>query len=642
MFPPASQWSLPQVLPSLQEHDYLALDLETKDPRLTTKGPGFSRSDGTVVGIAIATSTSQWYLPIRHFGGGNLDPSIVLKWLSNELKKYKGTVLFANAQYDIGWLIHEGIPLTYSFQDVQLIEALLDHTRLSYSLNALAKNYLGLEKQEHELKEAAKAFGVDPKKEMWKLHSKYVGCYAEQDARLTYDIFTKQEALISKQNIGEILDLENQVLPVILDMAMQGVRVDLKAAEILYEEYGEIIKTKCKQLRCTEKDVRQAGWVKHQFDTRGLDYPMTAPTESYPNGQPSFQKEFIRNHPHPDIRVIGDIREIARLRKVYIGDRILEGHTNGRVYPHYIQLSSDDGGAKTGRLAGKNYPMQQVPKRSRAVDAKRIRALHLPEEGEKWLSADYDSQEPRLQIHYGIASNLRGAAEAKVYVNEGKKLYHLIQDACGCEYDQAKTIYLGLSYGMGLSTLADNLNLSEDEAKAKVLDPIQEKCPFMIDFSERAEATANQRGYVYTIKKRFYRFDWWQSANHWTYKRRLEERTRDGNKDATFWWLKKASQPFRNLSDAEEFFSGKNEPLQRAFTQKAGNAIIQGSAADQTKVAMVEIYKAIGRAPLSQVHDEINMSISNENETKTIKEIMEHCIELNVPTVADCDVGDHW
>lgn len=642
LFPPKSQWTPPLEYPSLTTATLLSLDLETKDPHLRTRGPGWATGDGEIVGIAVADGKNSWYFPIKHFGGGNLDHAMTLRWLKDTLTAFKGTLILANAQYDLGWLHRVGIRPTCEIADIQIIEPLLDEERRSYSLDSLAESYLGVGKQERKLREAARVYGVDPKAEMWKLHSRFVGAYAEWDARATYDVYLKQLPRLKEENLEEIYRLEQRVQPTLLAMAATGVRVDVEAAIRLDEEWLKIENDLLRKLGIKHEDLWTTGFLISMFKKKGLTHPMTEPTKTHENGQPSFPKEFIRSHPDPDVQHVGNLRELSRLRSIYVHKRIVMDNINGRVYPHYRQLTSDEGGTVTGRLSCRYHNKQQIPKRSDFVDATRIRSLYLPEEGELWLGADYDSQEPRLQVHYGLKLELRGATEAAEYISNGKKLYHLIQDSAGCSYSQAKTVYLGLAYGMGLKSLASNLGVSEEEAESNILNPLMERSPFLKQIAQRAAARANKKGYIVTLAGRKRHFNWWQSVYHWDHKHDMEARYREGKMDSLYWWLKRASEPFATLEEAETFFDGKPDTFQRAFTNKAGNALIQGGAADQTKMALANVFDETGKIPISQVHDELNFSVSNEAEMNQIKEIMENAIPLLIPSVADCELGQHW
>lgn len=641
LFPPKSSWAPPNTLPSLASQPFIALDLETRDPHLTTKGPGWTTGSGHIAGIAIATGDQSMYFPIEHFGGGNLDKKAVLTWLKENLENYKHTLLFANAAYDLGWLSHYGIHPKCKIRDIQLIEPLLDESRYTYSLDSLAERYLGKTKSEVGLRNAAKIYGVNPKSELWKLPSKFVGEYAEADARLTYDIYFKQLPKIQAEDLDAMVELEHEVLPILIKMAGRGIRVDVEKAIELNDDWQTMENILLKRLGIKSSDLWTTGFLIHMFNKKKIDPPRTAPTKKFPNGQPSFPKEFLRAHPDPDISTVAAVRELSRLREIFIRKRIIDENVGSRVYPHYKQLASDEGGTVTGRLACRYHNIQQIPKRSTTVDAKLIRALYLPEEGERWLSADYDSQEPRLQIHYGIRFGLRGAQEAAEYIAQGKKLYHLVQDAAHCSYNDAKTITLGLTYGMQLPSLSEKLGITKEEAELQVLRPLMDRCPFILQLAEICANAAQKGGYLKTLLGRRRHFNLWQTTQHWNYRREITKRERNGQMDTLYWWFQKAIRPMERAA-AEEFFKSKNDTLERADTNKAGNSLIQGSAADQTKAAMVAVYRETGKIPLSQVHDELNFSIPGEKDMPIIKDIMENTVKLELPTLADCSLGDHW
>ena len=103
LFPPDSSWTVPEVLPDLSEAKEIAIDLETWDPNLRSKGAGWAKKDGHIVGIAVATDGWEGYFPIRHRSGGNLDEKVVFNWLK-ETVSTKADKICHNASYDIGWL----------------------------------------------------------------------------------------------------------------------------------------------------------------------------------------------------------------------------------------------------------------------------------------------------------------------------------------------------------------------------------------------------------------------------------------------------------------------------------------------------------------------------------------------------------
>ena len=177
-------WTPPAELPDLSGEKLIAIDTETRDPNLISRGPGWARQDGNLIGIAVAAEGWKAYLPIAHEGGGNLAKKTVLKWMQDQLN-HGMSVVFHNAQYDLGWLMSEGIEVKGKVLDTMIAAPLLDENRFSYSLNALGVTYLGERKQEDDLRRAANQHGVDAKAEMWKLPAARVASYAEKDADLT-------------------------------------------------------------------------------------------------------------------------------------------------------------------------------------------------------------------------------------------------------------------------------------------------------------------------------------------------------------------------------------------------------------------------------------------------------------------------
>ena len=230
MFTPKSEWVPPAELPPIWDAKEIAIDVETKDPNLKTLGPGWARSDGQVVGYAIATADWSGYIPIRHLGGGNLDERIVDKWLKKVFECDADKIMH-NAQYDAGWIRRMGFTIKGRIIDTMVIASLIDENRFSYSLNALAYDHLNKTKSEKSLNEAARDFGVDPKAELWKLPAMHVGPYAETDAILTLELWQYFRTLLGKQDLWEIANLELELLPCLIDMTWTGVRVNTERVE---------------------------------------------------------------------------------------------------------------------------------------------------------------------------------------------------------------------------------------------------------------------------------------------------------------------------------------------------------------------------------------------------------------------------
>ena len=603
LFAPESNWRPPAVLPQFGK--VIAVDLETCDPDLKLYGPSYKRGAGKVVGIAIADEHQEIYLPIDHFGGDNLDRNIVLAYVKRVLTN-SAEVLFANAAYDLGWLETLGVGVSCPVRDIQIAEALIDEEQFSYSLNNLSKKYLDRTKFEDELKNAAQAYNIDPKAEMWKLPARYVGEYAEIDARNTWDIYQYQKPVLREQGLWDVWELECKLTPVLVHMTMKGVPVDLDKAEQLNNQL--ILKEQELKKHFQHIDIWSGAQLAKHIESLGLVVPKTE------KGNPSISKDFLVNCDHPEVKLIHEARSINRLRKVFIEDTILKQNYKGRIHADFKQTASDSGGTRSGRLSSANPNMQQVPKRSDI--GKAIRSLYIAEPDKLWCKADYSSQEPRLQVHYALIGEfnrpLPKAQEALEAFERGEKLYTFFEKTTGLPYDTCKMLCLGISYGMGMKKMAKTLGISEEMCQT-TMRKFNSEAPFLKILYDNVMNLASSRGYIKTIMGRRARFD--------------------------FWVKEFGDSPIKTLEKAKQ--KHPNSALFRAFTSKALNRLIQGSAADQAKKAMVDAYDA-GFDMRLPVHDEINCMVNSEKESLDLKLIMENAIQLKVPVIADIDLGKTW
>ena len=189
LFKPQTEWLPPEEFPDLTQACEIAIDLETKDPNLNIRmGSGAVVGVGEVVGVSVAIKNWSGYYPIAHEGGGNMDRTMVLKWLKDVLNTPSDKI-FHNAMYDVCWLRAMGLKIDGRIIDTMIASALVDENQLRYDLNHCSKRYTGKGKDESALYEAAKSWGVDPKAEMYKLPAIYVGAYAEKDAEITLELW---------------------------------------------------------------------------------------------------------------------------------------------------------------------------------------------------------------------------------------------------------------------------------------------------------------------------------------------------------------------------------------------------------------------------------------------------------------------
>jgi DNA polymerase I-like protein with 3'-5' exonuclease and polymerase domains len=620
MFTPKSEWVPPHELPDIFDAKTIAIDVETKDPNLKTKGPGWPTGDGEVVGYAVAVDGWKGYIPIRHGGGGNIDERIVNNWMKKVCESPAEKIMH-NAQYDAGWLRRMGFTLNGRIIDTMIIASLLDENRFSYSLNALAFDYLSKTKSEKNLTEAARDFGVDPKAELWKLPSMHVGPYAEVDAELTLELWNYFKTLISKEDLWSIVNLELDVLPVLIDMTWKGVRIDKNRVErtrdfLLKEEKAML--AKIKHLTGMNVEVWAAQSLAKAFDTVGINYPKTE------KGAPSFTRSFLSDHTHELPKMILRTRGLNKTHGTFINTIMKHTAVDGRIHSHINQIRSDDGGTVSGRISMNNPNLQQIPARDPELGPM-IRSLFLPEDGDEWASIDFSQQEPRILVHYAHAygksqgHDMQGVQEfVDGYQNDPDMDFHtMVADMAKIPRKQAKTINLGMMYGMGVNKLSDQLDIPVDEAK-KLVNQYHDRVPFVKMLMHGVMNKLNSRqssGSIRSILGRKCRFDLWEPD--------------------TFAMNK--ALPYKDALNEH----GPTTRLRRAYTYKALNRLIQASAADMTKQAMVDIHK-LGITPLIQIHDEIAVSVSSKEQVESIVGAMENAVPLGVPNKVDVEIGPSW
>jgi DNA polymerase I-like protein with 3'-5' exonuclease and polymerase domains len=609
MFTRNSEWVPPSELPDLTDAKEIAVDLETRDPNLKTKGPGWPTRDGEVIGYAVATSFWSGYLPIKHFGGGNLDEKIVKRWLAKQLAAPSDKIMH-NAQYDLGWLRAEGFTVNGRVIDTMVTANLLDENRFSYSLNALKG-----------LVEAARDFGVDPKAEMWKLPAMYVGQYAEMDATLTLDLWTHFKVLIEQEGIKDIWELETALIPYLVEMTLRGVRVDLERAERSKQEVMKREKALLAQIKDmvgVPVDIWAAASISKAFDALGIAYPRTE------KGAPSFTKSFLNENPHPLATSIAQARAYNKINGTFIDGILRYVGADGRVHGHINQIRSDDGGTVSGRISMSNPNMQQIPSRD-PILGPMIRSLFLPDEGKHWASVDFSQQEPRLAVHYAdaygksIGREINGVAEiVHAYNTDPSTDFHtMVAQMASLPRKQAKAVGLGIIYGMGAAKMADDLDISVDEAKA-VIAKFNETLPFLKELGRGVQnrlEDPRSSGSIRSILGRKCRFNSWEPAA---------------------FGMNKA-MPY----EAAVAAYGPTTRLQRAMTYKALNRLIQASAADMTKKAWLDCCQA-GHLPMLQVHDELAFSVDSVDQAREISAIMSSAVPLCVPNKCDIDFGPSW
>ena len=607
-----SDWNIPPDYPDLTGYKEVAVDLETYDPNIKTLGPGWARKDGHIIGIAVAAGEYQGYFPMRHENGHNLDPKFTLKWIKKQLSVPDMNVIMHNATYDAGWLRAEGVEIKGRIIDTMITGALVDENRWSFGLDAMARDFVALRKNEKLLQAAAKEWGVDPKSGMYLLPPKYVGAYAEQDAVATLKLWDALKVQLEEQELWHIWNIETDLIPCMLDMRSNGVKVDLNKAE----QNKKLIRKKTGELRKfiegeagMEVDIWASASIQKMFDKMGMEYLTTE------KGAPSFTKAWLNDHPSKVCQALVKLREFDKADATFI-DSILRHEHKGRIHTELHSTRRDEGGTVTGRFSSSNPNLQQIP--ARDPDIKRmIRGLFVPEDGCQWGSFDYSSQEPRLLVHFAASMppSMRHSVVDNIVeeFNTGDvDLHQMVADLAGITRKQAKTVNLGIMYGMGVAKLADQLGIPAEDAK-DLIGKHRDKVPFVKGLADTATKQASDNGQIRTLLGRKCRFPLWEPLQFGV------------------------GKPLPHDEAQKEY--GKQ--IKRAFTYKALNRLIQGSAADQTKKAMLDCYKE-GLTPMLTVHDELCFNIENQEQVDKIKEIMETGVPLKVPSKIDVDIKPDW
>ena len=642
----------------LTDIDIVAIDLETYDPNLKTKGLGAIRKDGFVTGIAIATSKQTLYFPIAHAMTENLDPAETWDYLNKHLFQNKNIrKVFHNAMYDVCWIRSStGDMLKGELLDTMIAASVLDETRMRYSLDAISKIYLNETKYKYDLADQVLAWSKgtikDPMSNMHKLPYELVKGYAEQDVNLTLKLWTLFETKldeilyvkINEKGIKEpktcrkIFELETKLFPCLVDMKFKGVKIDVEKAKA----FGQRLeKTKNNIINYIARkpnnriEMWAASSIKALLDHQNIeDYKVTK------TGLPQLPKDYLSTHKNKYLRLIAKARNFDKTKNTFI-EGLLGFVHEGRIHADINQIRSDDGGTVTGRFSMSNPNLQQIP--SRGFIGKKMRELFLPEDDCVWGSFDYSQQEPRIVVHYALKLGLPGTDNLKDEFNKEDADFHqIVADMAQISRTMAKTINLGLFYGMGKIKLASELNLTRQKANA-LFAAYHAKVPFVRQLSQDLIEFAEEHKLLFTLEDRFCRFNKWETRNReWNNLiNRYEPVPILDRKAAETAFKAELLEKFKDHV-ADNYMKDFDNYYKPAFTYKALNRLIQGSAADMTKKAMVDLY-AQGILPQIQIHDELCLSIkNNSNDAEIVQKTMENSIILEVKNKVNYKKGSSW
>lgn len=630
---PETGWKPPTHFPNIIDAPWIALDCETFDPELDEHGPGWARGIGHIVGVSVATINGKWYFPMRHEVQKelNLDPELVLRYLRYSLSG-KQPKIGANITYDIGWLQQEGVIVNGPLYDVQFAEGLLDET-VRVSLESIARRHLGVGKTVDLLKEwAQQYYGTGEKnwrRDIYRCPPSLVGAYAEDDAALPYQVLMKQWPLLVSRGLLDLFEMECKLIRLLIAMRFKGISIDLPYAERLRDDFVARTAVAQKELDYIvgfNINVNSGAALASAFDKLGLRYYRTAPTERNPEGNPSFTQDFLKTVKHPLVEHLLKVRALEKLKSTFIEGYMLNAHVNGKVYGSFHPMFGEEGGAKTGRFSSTDPNLQNIP--TRTEEGRVIRTAFIPDAGHRrFRSWDYSQIEYRMLMHFATgpgADDFRARYWADPKLDFHKMTGGMVKEFTGIELKRSyiKNVNFGIIYGVGIDHMAEMLGVPMSEART-LLGHYHTALPFAKATMRDVSAQVQRDGICYTILNRQTHFDKWESA----------EWGQGGN-------------PLPYRAALAEW--GTN--IMRAYTYKALNYKLQGSAADMMKKAMVDCWEAgvfdqIG-VPRMTVHDELDFSDPGDTPDDgwaELKHIMENCIPgIRVPIRVDNTDGNNW
>ncbi len=603
----------------LKGNEPLAYDVETGGP-VPGDGAPLDWKRGYVCGYSLSDGVDSVYVPVRH-DSNNIDMVDTFEHdMAKAIRSRTEPLIGHNIKFDAHFSYNHGILLGDKVVDTMVDAALLNENKFSYNLENCCKEYDIPQKKGKELKEhIANRFNFKSTKDAMGHYYRLPGDdplavdYAETDTLATYHLNDVQTDKLNEENLETVSNLERELSFTLFKMERRGVTLDLEelkrveatVEKLWYEAHLKIpigedfmpINTR------SGKDLQ-----KYFEQCEIFDWPVTDPTERFPNGQPSFNKNFLKST--EEGRVIQDARRYSTFKSMFM-EPFPRFVFNGKIHARFNQAVGEFGGARPGRLSCGDPNMQFVPKRDKFL-GRIFRKAFIPSDAVKYLlvELDYSQAEPRLFTHYsGEPTLMKGYSSTPAIDMHSiaAEYMHIYQqypdtdDGRDSARGYAKNLNLGMMYVMGGPTLSGHLNISLEDARA-ISRLWHRTFPNVSSFTRLAAKRAEERKYVFTVLGRRARF----------------------------------SDP--------------------RYCYRAANRIVQGGSADILKWKMVEIEKRVVADGLQDeirmlltIHDALLFEVARDRaqeHIEYIKGIMEDVqaapFNLRVPFRADYKYGDNW
>lgn len=564
-----------------------------------------------LVGVSVSDEAGRaWYLPFGHVSGAQDElfetveveenlPAVTgpeMESLRDFLADPAVPKVGHNIKYDLLVLQRAGVELKGIRFDTSLAAYCADPGRREYGLDVLV-----MEKLKRKLTPYDEVAGSGSDEISFaEVPVEEAVDYACEDADFTLRLADVLAEELEQHEQGKIFEeLEVPLIPVLAAMERAGIRLDGEVFEELEERITrelELVEEEIAKVAGEEVNLRSVPQLRELlFEDLGL--PVKKRTKTGPSTDESVLTE-LAEEGHEVPRLILDYRELDKLNSTYVSK--LPGMVNpdtGRLHTSFNQTR-----AATGRLSSSDPNLQNIPIRSAL--GREVRKGFVPEEGWRFLAADYSQVELRVLAH------LSGDEAFVTAFREGRDIHRETaarifgvepEQVQGGMREQAKTINYATIYGQGPGALGRQLGISRSRAE-EFIEQYFERFSGVAEYLERMKETARDRGFVETLSGR----------------RRYIPEIKSRN------------------------------PGVRGFGERtATNSPIQGTAADMIKIAMLRLHELLpgGVRMLLQVHDELVFEVREERVEDTrdlVREEMEEAMDLDVPLEVEIGVGESW
>ncbi len=590
-----SEKDLQKWIKKIKKANVFAIDTETSSLDILSS---------ELIGISLSISEGEaCYIPIGHVYEDcpkQLSLEYIKQHLRPCLEENQNKAVGQNLKFDLPVLNRHGFRIKKFHADTMIMSYILDSTATRHSLDRLAQFYLNKE----TIKYTDLTGTASKQIPFSQVDLKKAGEYAAEDADITLQLFYCFDEMLKDNNsLNNLLkNIEYPLISVLIEVETNGAKIDNEKLSNHSVELGKRIKMLSADAYELANKEFNLDSPKQLLEVLYTDLGLPVLTKT-PKGQPSTNEEtLVRLAEEYELpKIILEYRSLAKLKSTYTDSLVkLENPVSKRIHTSYHQAVTS-----TGRLSSTEPNLQNIPIKNE--EGRKIREAFIPESGNILIAADYSQIELRIMAHLSKDKNLVKAFKNNldVHSSTASEIFEVdIQNVTREQRRSAKAINFGLMYGMTAFGLTRQLGIPRSEAQ-KYFDAYFSKYTGVQEYMNKTRNSARERSFVETIMGR-----------------RLN--------------LKEINSP--------------NGLRRQAAERAAINAPLQGSAADIIKKAMIDIDAFItNKMPelkmIMQVHDELVFeapeNFSNEA-IKEIKNIMENCVQLDIPLIVEASIGKNW